>query len=320
MSTATARLGLVKEVDAENYSVTTVNNNSDKVDAAVGFEVCTAATRPSAPYNGKGIRESDTSSLLYSNGSLPASGSWKYIWTPDGPVVVGAVGTAAPLRGQTTSTLAGNRFLDARKSGETQPGFTLDFDGKCQWGPGGSTAPDTNLYRPSADLLRTDDGFYVGGALTVVGTVTGPLARGVVAWGRRTTISSTSTSSAALGVLRLSAAVKLGRAYVIETGTLHPTSSVNTDVIRMEIRYSTTGTATTSDPVLVGAQAFELFGNTSMLRCIYVPVADQTLSLLFCFARETGSGNGQMYADGTRITEMKVTDDGPAVSNTGTAI
>src|SRR5688572_25414929 len=106
MSTLTTRLALVKETTTENYSVATVNSNSDKVDAAVGFEQCTSSTRPSAPYNGKAIWESDTGSALYSNGSAPASGSWKYLWTPHGPVVVGAVGVTAPLRGQTTSTIA----------------------------------------------------------------------------------------------------------------------------------------------------------------------------------------------------------------------
>lgn len=178
MSTTTTRLGLVKETTTENYSVATVNNNSDKVDAAVGFEACTSSTRPSAPFNGKGIRETDTGSVLYSNGSSPASGSWKYMWTPDGPVIVGAVGTAAPLRGRTTSTLAGNRFLDARKDGEAQAGYTLDFDGKQQWGPGGSTAPDTNLYRSAADTLKTDDNLIVAGNLSVTGnaTVTGSLS------------------------------------------------------------------------------------------------------------------------------------------------
>jgi hypothetical protein len=169
MSTTTTRLGLVKETTAENYSVGTVNANSDKVDAAVGFEQVTSSTRPSAPFNGKGIRETDTGSVLYSNGGAPASGSWKYLWTPEGPVIVGAVGSTAPLRGETTSTLFGNRFLDARKQGETQPGFTLDFDGTQRWGPGGSTAPDVNLFRAAADTLRTDDHLVVGGSLNAVG-------------------------------------------------------------------------------------------------------------------------------------------------------
>jgi hypothetical protein len=186
MSSTTARIGLVKEVGSENYSVVTVDNNLDLVDAAAGFQACTSSTRPSAPYNGKGIRETDTGSYYISNGSAPASGSWRPIWGVDGPVIVGAVGASAPLRGETTSTISGNRFIDTRKSGEAQSGWIVDFDGKMQWGPGGSTNPDTNLYRSAADTLRTDDNLYVGGTLTVIGAVTGSVARGVIG-GRRIT-------------------------------------------------------------------------------------------------------------------------------------
>jgi len=242
MSSLTTRLGLVKETTTEYYSVGTVNDNSDKVDAAVGFEACTSSTRPSAPYNGKGIRESDTGSLLYSNGSSPASGSWKYVWTADGPVIVGAVGTTAPLRGRTTSTLAGNRFLDARKDGESQPGFTLDFDGKHQWGPGGSTAPDTNLYRSAADTLRTDDNLSVGGTLTVTGAVTGSIARGHVVRTDPTT-DRTLTGSEVMGD-SLTFTATAGRVYKF---TFSSRFSLNTNgVAVVEIRVASGASVTTS--------------------------------------------------------------------------
>lgn len=173
MSTLTTRLGLVKPAGPEYFSVGTDNDNNDKIDAAVGFEECTSSTRPSSPYNGKGIYETDTGAVLFSNGSAPASGSWKYLWTASGPIVVGVTGaTLAPLRVRTTSTIAGNRLIDARKDGEAEPGWSVDFDGKQQWGPGGSTGPDTNLYRSTADTLKTDDSFIVGSALTVSGNTT----------------------------------------------------------------------------------------------------------------------------------------------------
>src|SRR5688500_5519294 len=79
------------------------------------------------------------------------------------------------------------------------------------------------------------------------------VARRVVAWGRRITASPTTTTTT-LGVLRLdNVPLKNGRSYTICTGTLHPTSSVTTDNMRLEIRYSTSGTATTASPVLPGA-------------------------------------------------------------------
>ena len=47
--------------------------------------------------------------------------------------------------------------LEIGPVGETQPRFTLDAGGKISWGAGGSSTVDTNLYRDSADVLRTDD-------------------------------------------------------------------------------------------------------------------------------------------------------------------
>ena len=47
--------------------------------------------------------------------------------------------------------------LEIGPVGETQPRFTLDAGGKISWGAGGSSAIDTNLYRDSANVLKTDD-------------------------------------------------------------------------------------------------------------------------------------------------------------------
>ena len=45
------------------------------------------------------------------------------------------------------------------------------LDGKLKWSSGSATA-DTNLYRASADTLKTDDNFVIEGNLTVNGTTT----------------------------------------------------------------------------------------------------------------------------------------------------
>ncbi|ANZ35262.1 hypothetical protein BBK82_03405 [Lentzea guizhouensis] len=332
MSTLTTRLQLVKETNAENYSVGTVNNNSDKIDAAVGFEECTSSTRPSSPYNGKGIRESDTGSVLLSNGTVPASGSWKYLWSADGPVIVGAVGASAPLRGQTTGFLTGTRLLDARKYGEANPGFTIDFDGKHQWGPGGVTAPDTNLYRSTTDLLRTDDSFYVGGALTVVGAVTltgavsGPVARGLVRRGRRST-SSTGTTSI-VGVLRLGDSpntipVVSGRAYRI-SAVVHPRSTIAGDRILTEIRYTTDGSAPSTSSTVLAQKYSTAFAVSSAdsdpFETVYEPATSHNLRLLLTISRGAGTGTVEAYADATASTELVVEDVGLAVTNTGVSV
>src|SRR4051794_4521277 len=48
----------------------------------------------------------------------------------------------------------------------TQPAYRAYGDGKQEWGPGGATIPDTNLYRPSAHKLKTDDSLDVALDLT----------------------------------------------------------------------------------------------------------------------------------------------------------
>jgi hypothetical protein len=46
--------------------------------------------------------------------------------------------------------------LASQISGEAQPRFYMGYDGRINWGPGGATAPDTNLYRSAAGQLKTD--------------------------------------------------------------------------------------------------------------------------------------------------------------------
>lgn len=54
--------------------------------------------------------------------------------------------------------------------GDTKHRFTRDITGKMNWGPGGSTDLDTNLYRSAADTLATDDAFNAIGGLVQVHT------------------------------------------------------------------------------------------------------------------------------------------------------
>lgn len=143
-------------------------------------------------------------------------------------------------------------------------------------------------------------------------------SRGIIKRGRRITSSAVAASATAAGVLRVDSIPLLAnRSYTITTGTLHPTSSGTTDTIRSEIRFSTTGAATTASTVLPGLQSFTAFGSTTLLEAEYIPATNQTLSILLCVARFSGTGNCQFYADGTRITELRVIDNGVDVTDTG---
>ena len=92
MSTTTPRLGLYKPASdgSELVNVNTdLNNNYDAIDLAMGFRIVTSSTRPSTPYSGQGILESDTSYRSYlHNGTSPASGGW--IEIPNGSATYGS--------------------------------------------------------------------------------------------------------------------------------------------------------------------------------------------------------------------------------------
>lgn len=154
----TARLGLKKPAGIDNYNIGDNNGNADILDAFLPVTLCTAGTRPASPFNGQTIYETDTGRVYIWMNALS-------MWVPNilgsrSTFVAVAPGTAAAfLRADmvASATLAGNRFLDARLLGAANPGFTADFDGLLQWGPGGGTALDVNLYRDGVNVLATDD-------------------------------------------------------------------------------------------------------------------------------------------------------------------
>lgn len=206
----TSRLGLYKSLSDGSEVVDytqDIGQNLDKIDAAVGFAACTASTRPSTPYQGKGILQTDTAYSTYvHNGTSPASGGWVEI--PNSSAVYGgrlitlypgSTSSSSLVRLAQTGTAAGNRAFATRGSGDTADHFFFDFDGKMQWGPGGSSAGDTNLYRGAANQLKTDDDLVVSGALTVVGSVavngglavTGSLSAGNISTGASTSYAVT---------------------------------------------------------------------------------------------------------------------------------
>ena len=77
-----------------------------------------------------------------------------------------------------------------RVTGDTVNRYQIDSNGKIQWGPGGSTAVDTDLYRGGVGLVQTDNSFQsstlaasssqaAGGVTKVTNTHSGPTAPNV---------------------------------------------------------------------------------------------------------------------------------------------
>jgi hypothetical protein len=159
--TPTTRLGLYKSLsdgsELVDYSQD-IGQNLDLIDTAAGFQVVTSSTRPSSPYSGKPIAESDTAYRTYfNNGTAPASSGWVQIpnssstydadldLTSGKQVNIGSSGSAASIA--ILNTTAGTDAVSLRVTGDTQSRFLLDTDGTMNWVPGASAAVDTTLAR-----------------------------------------------------------------------------------------------------------------------------------------------------------------------------
>jgi hypothetical protein len=132
-ATLTARLGLSKPDVNDVYNVGVPNANADLLDNQVGFLAATSLTRPSAPYNGQSIRETDTGKYYVSNGSAPASGSWTQIY---------AAGADITHIGNFTLSGTGSN-LTVAGSASIARGLTSTTDGSLAAATLGSSADGT---------------------------------------------------------------------------------------------------------------------------------------------------------------------------------
>lgn len=133
--TPTSRLQLRRPLNDGSELVnvqTDLNQNADKIDLAAGFQPVTSTTRPSSPFSGKAIFETNTSRSFYSNGTAPASGSWVEI-----PNAAGTFGSTLKLAATAQLTIGA----------------------------------DVNLFRNAANVLRTNDALIVDGAATLSSTL-----------------------------------------------------------------------------------------------------------------------------------------------------
>lgn len=208
---STSRLGLYKSKSDGSELVSypqDIGGNFDKLDLATGFQAVTSTTRPSAPYSGKPIAESDTGRLYYSNGSAPASGSW---------VEIASNGASFTLTGTRSITLNGTANTTTKfaalVSGDTNNRFEITADGTNKWGSG-SGAVDVQLGRTGVARLGV---IGSGAALGIGGSYMRPQA------GATATVANTLTETviATLNIPASDAAV--GATYRI---TVYGTASV----------------------------------------------------------------------------------------------
>ena len=127
----------------------------------------TGAARYGVDSNGK---------INWADGTIAAADTNLYRWSAnllrtDGGFSAGGANYGAQLVAQpaATTTWAVQMYV----AGEAQPHFYMTGDGKMNWGLGGSTAPDTNLYRSAANTLAmAAGGVLIADHQTSVASVT----------------------------------------------------------------------------------------------------------------------------------------------------
>ena len=101
MATTTTKLALTKPATSDVVDIAVLNANADKLDTAAGAFMCTSTTRPTTPWNGQVIFETNTLN--------------QYVW-------VAATSTWARLGGTPSATVTG-------LASETVPTGWLKCDG-----------------------------------------------------------------------------------------------------------------------------------------------------------------------------------------------
>lgn len=189
MSTTTSRLGLYKSASDGSETVNVVTdllNNWDKLDQAAGVQIVTSSTRPSTPYAGKLIAQSDTSyRTFFHNGTTPVSGGWIEI-----PNSAGTFGGNLSIGGNLTVAGVGQQLFVCKTSPQTSTS--------------GSYANDSQLtVSLAAGATYVFDAFIAYATLAAAGmnmrfSYSGTLASGFWTAGAISGSSGTTTGTATL--------------------------------------------------------------------------------------------------------------------------
>jgi hypothetical protein len=179
VSTTTSRLALYKPADdgSEPIDISTdINQNLDKIDAAIGFIPATSSTPPAVPFAGMARQDSDTGRAYYRNS---ANSSWVQIvnegstFNADVVMVSGkklGIGRTPSTVIDVEHTSTGSLPAQWRVTGDTEPRVRLAWD-RLEFGTGAAT-PAVEIYRAGTNELATPNDLTVAGELNVSGLTT----------------------------------------------------------------------------------------------------------------------------------------------------
>jgi len=180
-------------------------------------------------------------------------------------------------------------------------------------GPPGSILDWDNWGKPVTDAINDFQN-------RLAALETAPILKAI---GIRTSNSSTTTTE--VGVLRIDDIVTTaGHRYEIKVNAIALHSTVNGDVVRANIRYTTDGsTPTTASTALTDAQLTvnnTTFPTTNIASGSLVATLGQVLSVLLSVQRISGSGNAQILGSATFPIELYINDLGPDSGDVGVDI
>ena len=137
MSTTLTRTGYVLPVGTEQCDVNVVNANMTKVDSQIGALFCSSSTRPSSPYAGQTVFETDTQLFAFWTGSAwiqfigPTNGSTVHECEYNQTVIQGiSTGVDTPLNFDQAVTTTPDVTRSTATGGSIPNGkFTLNRSG-----------------------------------------------------------------------------------------------------------------------------------------------------------------------------------------------
>lgn len=181
MASTTNRLGLHKPADDGSEFIDVaidLNQNLDKIDAAIGFVPTTSSTPPGSPYPGMARQDTDTGRAWYRDGAnstwiqvLNSAGSFdaNIVLTSGKKIGIGTTPGTAQL--DISAPSDSGSVVDAKVSGDTNDRISVTWDGVF-FGPG-NAVQDAGFYRSGANEISFqgntvfDNDVEVTGATTV---------------------------------------------------------------------------------------------------------------------------------------------------------
>jgi len=162
--------------------------------------------------------------------------------------------------------------------------------------------------------------FYVGQPITA-DLLTNAYPKGEIYRAYRSTAAGPTSGTTELAILRLSnMALVDGRTYRVEVSECRHDQSVSTDHFKWNLRYSTSGDATTSSTVLTRSEGTADTDTLPPIIGYFRPTADGTYSVLVSILRTSGTGTATTVPDDENDLSIVVYDMGFEVADTGTVM